>query len=353
MVYAAGGTETLAFQNFDGGNTGRYTLVLANGTDGQITWQMFSELPSATEIAEQHGLAAAPDGQALLVGDGIGLDRLTTVTGFTLGTAAGCLTPEVQNGFNIPAGAGSVNYVSAPGDVQLAYYDSLDSDCSQPPIISPVAATLTAGERAYVLPFGASLQTLQLLIVPIPVLDGDPPLATLPTPTVTASVALPDPCTLLPPDAVASALGEAVIDTEGGADSGGCSWIGANSSLGLGMQTDMDATTFAALLQGSGVAPTVDDGGDTSYLLSDPTNRIFVLHGTTMLTLELSRHLDTGQDDPAEDAGILQSLAATVVAGLRSAAMTRGYFRMNNGKNTEARSDPRVGLPAFPSRYVC
>ena len=264
MVYTPGATETLAFQNFDGGNTGRYTLVLANGTDGQVTWQMFSELPTAAEVAQQHGLAAAPDGQALLVGDGIGLDRLTTVTGFTPGTADGCLAPEVQNGFNIPAGAGSVNYVSAPGAVQLAYYDALDSDCSQPPIVGPTAATLTAGERAYLLPFGGSKETLRLLVVPIPVLAGDPPLVALPTPTVTASVALPDACTLLSPDAVLAALGEPVTDTEGGADSGGCSWIGTHSSLGLGLQSDMDAATFAALMQGNGVTQSIDGLGDAA-----------------------------------------------------------------------------------------
>ena len=57
---------------------------------------MYSELPTAAEVAQQRGLAAAPDGQALLVGDGIGLDRLTTITGFTLGTADGCLAPEMQ-----------------------------------------------------------------------------------------------------------------------------------------------------------------------------------------------------------------------------------------------------------------
>jgi hypothetical protein len=316
MVYTPGATETLAFQNFDGGNTGRYTLVLANGTDGQVTWQMFSELPTAAEVAQQQGLAAAPDGQALLVGDGIGLDRLTTVTGFTPGTADGCLAPEVQNGFNIPAGAGSVNYVSAPGAVQLAYYDALDSDCSQPPIVGPTAATLTAGERAYLLPFGDSKETLRLLVVPIPVLVGDPPLVALPTPTVTASVALPDACTLLSPDAVSAALGEPVTDTEGGADSGGCSWIGTHSSLGLGLQSDMDAATFAALMQGNGVTQSIDGLGDASYIVSDNTNRIFVLHGTTMLVLELQRHLDTGQDDASEDAGMLQSLAASVIAGL-------------------------------------
>ena len=180
-------------------------------------------------------------------------------------------------------------------------------------VIPPVPLTVQAGDRAYVIAYGTTPANLRLMVLPILVLAGDPPLLA-PKPSPTTSAAL-DPCTLVSKADAAAAMGGPVTDTKDDIAAGTCEYDGAGTMVSVALQTDFNRTVFDAAKPASNTV-TVSGLGDAAYSTTQPVNGLFVLKGKTFVAIGLNRHVDGGQDDPAQDGPVIKDLMSKALSVL-------------------------------------
>lgn len=323
-LYAAGQTDPVSSINVIGTVQARYTFIIYSiGQPGFAAAQGFNETPSAAEVNQNFPgtLSAAPTGKGLIIAVGSPLQALASARpGFNLGQPGkGCFalqTPDPPNGgqSNIPSG-GSLNYVADPGELQIAFFDSSDADCSKAPVIAPVSTSLHAGDRMLIVAYPEP-STSKLLSMPVTIQQfaGDVPLIPSPTPSTETPSSTVDPCSVITKDEAAKALGAPVDSSNGDATSGSCTFTAGAATLQLAIQTGITTTAFDALKASAAAAQPAGGIGDGAFFTSDPTS-IVVLKGTTMLAVGLDRHADSGPDDPAADQPLISAVA---IAALRN-----------------------------------
>ncbi|MCU1387312.1 MAG: hypothetical protein JWL72_650 [Ilumatobacteraceae bacterium] len=323
-LFVSGQPQAISSVNIDGSATGRYTFVVYDiGQPGFAAVEGFNETPSASDVAQKFpgALSAAPDGKALIVAVGGPLQTITDQKGFTLGQPGkGCFALQVPDPPNsgqslIPSG-GSLNFVADPGPLQIAYFGSDDTDCSQSPVIAPVAVTLAAGDRTYVVAYGtAGSPELLSIDVPIAALAGDQPLIPSPTAVTETPSSDVDPCSVLTDDQAATALGAPVDNSTGDTTSGACTYTAGAATLFVSIQTGVDTAAFDAIKSGASNGQPAEGIGDDAFFTTDPDS-IVAIKGTTMLAIGLDRHADSGPDDPAIDDPIIAALATAALQQL-------------------------------------
>jgi hypothetical protein len=318
VLFTPGVKVQVGTVNLDGVNPDRFTVqVWANG-EGQFSASTFGERPSAENLVNRHtgAIPAAPSGKALLVAAAQSLGDVAKGKGYNLGDPAkGCaaVEPPDTSGSHpaIPAG-GALQYTVSPGAQQAAYFDILDDRCTTV-VIPPVPLTVQAGDRAYVIAYGTTPANLRLMVLPIPVLPGDPPLLA-PKPSATP-IAL-DPCRLVSKPDAAAAMGGPVTDTKDDVAAGTCEYDGAGTTVSVALQTDFSQTVFDAAKSASSGPVTVSGLGDAAYSTTQPVNSLFVMKGKTFVAIGLNRHVDGGQDDPGQDGPILSGLMTKALNAL-------------------------------------
>ena len=322
-LFVHGQPQAVSSVNIDGSTAGRYTLVVYDiGQAGSAAVEGFNETPSASDVAQKFpgALSAAPDGKALIVAVGGPLQNVTDKKGFNLGQPGkGCFALQIPDPPNsgqtlIPSG-GSLNFVADPGSLQIAYYADSDSDCSQTPVIAPVAVTLAAGARTYVVAYGNASKTLLSIDVPITALSSGQPLIPSPTPPTETPSSAVDPCTVITHDQAAAALGAPVDSATGDTTQGSCTYTAGPATLLVSIQTGIDTAAFDAIKSGASNSQPVSGVGDDAFFTSDP-NSIVAIKGTTMIAIGLDRHADNGPDDPAVDNPIIAALATAALRNL-------------------------------------
>ena len=321
LFFVHGQPTQIASANIDGSVASRYTLIIYANDQGNASSGAFNETPTATDVAQNFpgSLSAAPDGKALIVADGGPLQYIGSRDGYNLGEPGkGCFALQVPDGpnngqSNIPTG-GSLNYVADPGTHQIAYFNSVDSNCSQAPAIGPVTVKLAAGDRTYIVGYGTSPSSLKLMNIPVATFDGDPALVPGPTTSTSAPVSAVDPCSLINNDQAAIALGAPVDGSAADTAQGTCIYTAGVVTLTIAVQSDTTKEGFDLLTKSPGARP-VDGIGDEAVLTTDPVG-IIVLKGTTMFAIALDHHTDSGSDDPTVDNPLIEQIAKDAVAAL-------------------------------------
>jgi hypothetical protein len=323
VLFTPGQAEQLADVNVDGVNPGRYTFILSALDSGQLSTTGFSERPSKTDLMDRHpgALPAAPTGKALLVAVGTPLMTVTPKTGYNLGQPGkGCFalqTPDAPNSgqTNIPSG-GSLQYVADPGTLQVAYFDSQDSQCTGTPVIGPIPLTATAGDRSYVVAYGAAKTDLHLFALAIPVLPGDPPLLAAP-PTISADAGALDVCSLVTPTEAGAALGAAVTGTKPDKSQGTCEYDAGDASLQIQAVRGGATSVFDTIKSGATSPQPISGLGDRGFSTTDPVNSIVIQKGDNLVGLGLNRSAIGGpHDDPSQDQPILRDLSTKALGRL-------------------------------------
>ena len=311
----------IASANIDGSVASRYTLIMYANDQGSASFGAFNETPTETDVAQNFpgSLSAPPDGQALIVADGGPLQYIKSRDSYNLGEPGkGCFALQVPDGpndgqTNIPSG-GSLNYVADPGTHQIAYFNSVDSTCSQAPAIGPVAVTLAAGDRTYVVGYGTGPSSLKLMNIPVATFKGDPALVPGPTTSTAAPVSAVDPCSVITTDQAAGALGAPVDGSTPDTGQGTCTFTAGVVTLTIAIQSGMTKAGFDLLTQ-SPTAQPIAGIGDQAVLTSNPVS-IIVLKGTTMFAVVLDHHTDSGSDDPSVDNPLIEQIAKDAAAAL-------------------------------------
>jgi hypothetical protein len=322
-LFVSGQPQAISSVNIDGTAAGRYTFVVYDiGQTGFAAIEGFNETPSAGDVAQKFpgALSAAPDGKALIVAVGGPLQTITDKKGFNLGQPGkGCFALQIPDPPNsgqslIPSG-GSLNFIADPGSLQIAYFDGDDSDCSHTPVIAPIAVTLAAGARTYVVAYGNAMKALLSIDVPIPAHPGDQPLISSPTPATETPSSDVDPCSVITKDQAAAALGAPIDNSSGDATQGSCTYTGGAATLLVTIQTGVDTAAFDALKSGASNGQPVRGVGDDAFYTSDPIS-VVAIKATTMIAIGLDRHADSGPDDPAVDDPIISALATVALQQL-------------------------------------
>jgi hypothetical protein len=322
-LFVTGQPTPVAISNIDGSVPGRYTLVAyANDQPGQASVDGFNETPTVINIDQGFpgSLSAAPDGKVLLVADGGPLHYIGSRDGYNLGEPGkGCFALQTPDGptsgqTNIPSG-GSLTYVADPGSMQVAFFASRDSNCSQEPVISPVAITAAAGDRLFVVAYGTAASSIKLMSIPIRALVGDAPLVPGPTTTTEAPTSAVDPCSVITSNQAATALGAAVDATNADADQGACIYTAGTTVLTIAIQSDMTKEAFDVITSGDPNTQRITGVGDEAVFTSDPGG-IVVLKGTTILAVGLDHHGDNGPDDPTADHPLIAHIATIALQAL-------------------------------------
>lgn len=304
----------IASANIDGSAASRYTLIMYANDQGSASIGAFNETPTATDVAQRFpgSLSAPPDGKALIVADGGPLQFIGSRDGYNLGEPGkGCFALQVPDGpndgqTNIPSG-GSLNYVADPGTHQIAYFNSVDSNCSQPPAIGPVAVTLAARDRTYVVGYGTGPSSLKLMNIPVGTFHGDPALVPSPTTSTAAPASAVDPCSVITTDQAAGALGAPVDGSTPDTGQGTCTFTAGVVTLTIAIQSGITNAGFDLVTQSPNAQP-VAGIGDQAVLTSNPVS-IIVLKGTTMIAVVLDHHTDSGSDDPSVDNPLIEQIA--------------------------------------------